>query len=158
MTYIKSILIAIMIGNRSTDTRIRREVLGQMLDYAANAVAYWPIEDLQSYFEDRCEKDGTSSEEELEILLSSTDEIDNYWKQVKTNLQAGRIRMVFVADEIPTELRRIVEFLNEQMDPAEVLSAAKTTTGSERRSSISISATPGPIPRTFPLKAFFNRS
>jgi phosphoglycolate phosphatase-like HAD superfamily hydrolase len=40
---------------------------------------------------------------------------------VKTNLQAGRIRMLFVADRIPAELRRIVEFLNEQMDPAEVL-------------------------------------
>jgi hypothetical protein len=29
--------------------------------------------------------------------------------------------MLFVADKIPAELRRIVEFLNEQMDPAEVL-------------------------------------
>lgn len=29
--------------------------------------------------------------------------------------------MVFVADEIPPELKRIVEFLNQQMDPAEVL-------------------------------------
>ena len=29
--------------------------------------------------------------------------------------------MVFVADEIPNELKRIIEFLNEQMDPAEVL-------------------------------------
>ena len=29
--------------------------------------------------------------------------------------------MLFVADVIPLELRRIVEFLNEQMDPAEVL-------------------------------------
>jgi hypothetical protein len=29
--------------------------------------------------------------------------------------------MVFVADQIPKELRRIVEFLNEQMRPAEVL-------------------------------------
>ena len=28
---------------RSSDTRIRREVVGQMLDYAANAVAYWPV-------------------------------------------------------------------------------------------------------------------
>jgi len=28
--------------------------------------------------------------------------------------------MLFVADLIPNELRRIVEFLNEQMDPAEV--------------------------------------
>ncbi len=29
--------------------------------------------------------------------------------------------MLFVADEIPAELRRVVEFLNEQMDSAEVL-------------------------------------
>ena len=29
--------------------------------------------------------------------------------------------MLFVADFIPLELRRVVEFLNEQMDPAEVL-------------------------------------
>jgi hypothetical protein len=29
--------------------------------------------------------------------------------------------MVFVADEIPLELARMVEFLNAQMDPAEVL-------------------------------------
>ena len=40
---------------------------------------------------------------------------------MKTNLQAGRVRLVFVADEIPPELRRVVEFLNSQMDPAEVL-------------------------------------
>jgi hypothetical protein len=43
------------------------------------------------------------------------------WHQVKTNLQAGHIRMLFVADRIPPELRRIVEFLNQQMDPAEML-------------------------------------
>ena len=29
--------------------------------------------------------------------------------------------MVFVADQIPNEVKRIIEFLNEQMDPAEVL-------------------------------------
>lgn len=36
------------------------------------------------------------------------------------NLRAGRVRLVFVADLIPDELRRIVEFLNTQMTPAEV--------------------------------------
>ena len=40
-----------------------------------------------------------------------------YWQQVKTNLLAGRIRLVFVADAIPAELRRIVEFLNARMSP-----------------------------------------
>src|SRR5579875_3230538 len=29
---------------RQSDTRLRREVVGQMLDYAANAVVYWPVE------------------------------------------------------------------------------------------------------------------
>jgi hypothetical protein len=28
------------------DTRIRPEVVGQMLDYVANAVVYWPVEAL----------------------------------------------------------------------------------------------------------------
>ncbi len=37
---------------RSTDTSVRREVVGQMLDYAANAVVYWPLETLRTRFED----------------------------------------------------------------------------------------------------------
>lgn len=36
---------------RSSDTRIRREVVGQMLDYAANAVVYWSIEKIRIQFE-----------------------------------------------------------------------------------------------------------
>jgi hypothetical protein len=36
-------------------------------------------------------------------------------------LQAGKVRLIFVSDRIPDELRRIVEFLNEQMNQAEVL-------------------------------------
>ena len=42
---------------RSSDTRIRREVIGQMLDYAANAVAYWPVEEVKARFEGRCRDD-----------------------------------------------------------------------------------------------------
>lgn len=36
---------------RSSDTRIRREVVGQILDYAANASAYWRVEDLQTLYQ-----------------------------------------------------------------------------------------------------------
>ena len=110
---------------RSSDTRIRREVVGQMLDYAANAVAYWPEETIRARFEARCESQGTDPAEMVSRLRGpgAGDEghVEAFWGQVKTNLQAGRIRLVFVADEIPQELRRIVEFLNIQMDPAEVL-------------------------------------
>ena len=106
---------------RSTDSRIRRKVVGQMLDYAANAVVYWPVEEIRAKFEGRCEKSGKDPDEELATFLGTEQSVDEFWQQVKTNLQAGRIRMVFVADSIPRELRRIVEFMNEQMDPAEVL-------------------------------------
>ena len=106
---------------RSTDSRIRREVVGQMLDYAANAVAYLPVEKLRAAFEARCAAASLQPAEELGSFLGSEINTDEFWHKVKTNLQAGRIRLVFVADEIPPELRRIVEFLNQQMDPAEVL-------------------------------------
>jgi hypothetical protein len=32
----------------------------------------------------------------------------DFWDRVKTNLAAGRIRLLFVADSIPSELKRIV--------------------------------------------------
>lgn len=106
---------------KGANTDIRRKVIGQMLDYAANAVAYWPVDEVRSKFEIRCEKSDEDAEEVLASFLGDDQDIDGFWQRVKTNLQAGRIRMVFVADSIPAELRRIVEFLNEQMDPAEVL-------------------------------------
>ena len=106
---------------RSSDTRIRREVVGQILDYAANAVMYWPVDHLRSHFELSCRARETDPEIELSDFLGETVDVEGFWLRAKTNLQAGRIRLVFVADVIAPELRRIVEFLNEQMDPAEVL-------------------------------------
>jgi hypothetical protein len=103
---------------RSTDTRIRREVVGQMLDYAANAVVYWSVEELRARFEGG----HADPEQELREFLGELDgDPERFWREVKTNLQAGKVRLVFVADEVPVELRRVVEFLNGQMDPAEVL-------------------------------------
>lgn len=102
---------------RSTDSRIRREVVGQMLDYAANAVVYWPVEMLRA----RLEESQKAPEQELYEFLGSGVDLNDFWQKVKTNLQAGRVRLIFVADKVPAELRRVVEFLNLQMDPAEVL-------------------------------------
>jgi hypothetical protein len=104
-------------SGRQTDTRIRREVVGQMLDYAANGVAYWPVEEIRSLFE----SGSADPDEAIGELVGPEGDVEAYWQKVKTNLQAGRIRMLFVADLIPPELRKIVEFLNKQMDPAEVL-------------------------------------
>ncbi len=40
---------------RAVDTRLRREVVGQLLDYAANATAYWQAGQIAASF---CKKDG----------------------------------------------------------------------------------------------------
>ena len=87
-----------------------------MLDYAANAVVFWPMEQLRAEFEQNSGDPASA----LGTLLDVNDP-NLFWQRVKTNLQVGKIRMLFVADVIPEELKRIVEFLNEQMDPAEVL-------------------------------------
>lgn len=106
---------------RQSDTRIRREVVGQMLDYAANCVVYWPVQELQADLEVTCASQGKSSRDALTEFLGPEGNEGEFWLRVKTNLEAGRIRLLFVADALPPELRRIIEFLNQQMNPAEVL-------------------------------------
>ncbi len=110
---------------RSSDTRIRREVVAQMLDYAANAVVYWPVETIRAAMEATCQGRGEDPAqlvaELIEAAPDDTAAVDEFWRDVSTNLRAGRIRLVFVADEIPPELKRIVEFLNAQMEQTQVL-------------------------------------
>jgi hypothetical protein len=106
---------------RSSDTRIRREVVGQMLDYAANAVVYWELPKLVATFDAGPAIGGVLPAERLAAFLGPDEDPEEFWGRVATNLAAGKLRLVFVADEIPSELRRIVEFLNEQMTTTEVL-------------------------------------
>jgi hypothetical protein len=106
---------------RTNDTDMRQKILGQMLDYAANVLIYWPFESIVTQFEVNCREVGRDPEQVFEEFLGEDASEEGFWSQVKTNLQAGKLRLVFVADEISAELRRVVEFLNEQMDPTEVL-------------------------------------
>lgn len=105
---------------RSSDTRIRREVIGQMLDYAANAVVYWPVERLRELLIRQAERTGRDADELVADAAGPEADIEGFWEQAGENLRAGKIRLVFVADQIPSELRRVIEFLNGQMI-AEVL-------------------------------------
>ena len=111
---------------RSSDTRIRREMVGQMLDYAANAQRYWPADHIRSMAVIQQGGPEAADAAMVKLLdLESTEniatEIEAYWAKVEQNLHDGRVRLIFVADRLPAELRRIIEFLNDQMDKAEVL-------------------------------------
>ncbi|WP_405557092.1 hypothetical protein OHV08_24990 [Streptomyces canus] len=110
---------------RATDTRIRREVVGQMLDYAANGARYWPGALLQRSFEETCVADGRSLEEAYGELLGDRSP-EEFWTGVEERLAAGQMRLLFVADRIPLELRAIVEFLNRQMRQTDVYAVELT--------------------------------
>ena len=103
------------------DPRARREVVAQMLDYAANAVLNWKVETIQACYEEQCRASGIDSTDTLESLIDPEHSADEFWDSVKTNLEAQKIRMIFLADIISEELKTIVTFLNRQMNPAEVL-------------------------------------
>ncbi len=120
---------------RSTDTRIRREVVGQMLDYAANAVAHWELERIRATFEASCEGKGRDPAEVLAGVLGSEGEPDSFWEHVKTNLQAGKIRLVFVADRIGRETSIVVGLSRAYANPA-ITAVRVTATSSETVKSI----------------------
>ncbi|GAA3221519.1 hypothetical protein [Actinocorallia longicatena] len=92
---------------RAADTRSRREVVAQMLDYAANGSRYWSAQLLRRFFEDTCRRDGTTPEEIYQGALGGYDPAV-FWDDVGGNLLAGRLRLLFVADQISVELRAIV--------------------------------------------------
>ncbi len=106
---------------RSSDTRSRREVVGQMLDYAANATRYWPSSKMREAFTANCTSMGLDPEKRLAEFLDGEIDPEKFWQTADQNLKERKLRLVFVADTIPTELQSIVEFLNEQMNHTEVL-------------------------------------
>ncbi len=87
------------------------------------SLAYHPLEcgEVAGAFESRCEGRGVDPDEVIRAHVGADAGSDEFWNRVKTNLAAGKLRLVFVGDEIPRELRRIVEFLNGQMSATEVL-------------------------------------
>ena len=108
---------------RGSNPEIRRTIVGQMLEYAAHAARTWTSDTLRRAFEESTTTRGLDPGEELGKLLMADGEpdADGFWERVATNLAATRLRLLFVADDIPDPLERVVEFLNAQMAGIEVL-------------------------------------
>lgn len=124
---------------RAADTRARREVVAQMLDYAANGLEYWSLDRLRLAAAATAEKAGETLDERVLALLGVEAEvedgaeaepgsefdavaaIDAFWSSVEANLRNGKVRLIFVTDSTPRELRRLIEFLNDKLRDVEVL-------------------------------------
>lgn len=109
---------------RGSSREIRRMIVSQMLEYAAHAAESWSADELRRAFKQQSIARKTDADTEVAALLDQEDDdeiVDRFWQSVATNLAAKRLRLLFVADEIPDELARTVEFLNAQMPDIEVL-------------------------------------
>ena len=103
---------------RSSDPRIRREVVGQLIEYAANAKRYWAA----GHLEHLCRKRlGQELDAAVRELCGSDVAARGFWERADANLRSGNVRLIFVADRIPEELYEMALFLNEQMTHTEVL-------------------------------------
>ncbi len=106
-------------AKRSSDTRGRREVVAQMLDYAANAKTSFSVERMAAWLED-AQTGGDTAAEALRGAFG-VDDAEGFWETVSKNLETERFRLIFVSDVIGRELRKIIEFLNGQMTRTDVL-------------------------------------
>ena len=106
---------------RGANTQIRREIVGQLLDYLSNLADSTSAETMRSRFEERMLAADRVPEDALRDDLQIDVSADEFWALVKENLTSGRIRGYFVADEVPEELRRIVDYLNRQIGESRFL-------------------------------------
>ncbi len=77
---------------RASDTRSRREVVAQMLDYAANGSAFWAPARLRAWFEG---DDPEAAMERLAAWLESAEDdpgsvASSFWDAVGANLREGK--------------------------------------------------------------------
>ncbi|NLT67794.1 MAG: hypothetical protein GXX84_14425 [Acidobacteria bacterium] len=108
---------------RYLDTRARREVVGQVLEYAANGQRYWSGEDLRAYADVTARQLYSTTLEEVFSKLGSdiSDSEEDFFKEAERRLKAGEVRIVFFLEQAPNELKSLVEFMNRQMETVEVL-------------------------------------
>lgn len=107
---------------RFADTRARREVVGQMLEYAANGHHYWDKDSLRDFARESAMRRESDLDAVVSALQPSTGiSTDAYFDRLQQNLREGQLRIVFFLEESSMELRSVVDFLNKQMERSEVL-------------------------------------
>lgn len=107
---------------RCADTRARREIVGQMLEYAANGHHYWTKDSLRELATQTATAAGSTLDDAFRRLAPPNElSIDDYFDLVQQNLREGQLRIVFFLEDSSPELRSVVDFLNRQMERSEVL-------------------------------------
>ena len=103
----------------------RREVIGQIIEYAANASESWAGGMARQKATEFWSSQNPPQEldELLQHEFGGDIEFDTneFWRKVEENLKNNRIRLIIATDELRPEVRRMIEYLNKWTQNAEVL-------------------------------------
>ncbi len=102
---------------RFSNTQARREIVGQLLEYAANGRSYWKKEELL-----HCAAKSAGGEEALrrKVEQLSALSLEDYFETLSANLKSSKMRLIFFLENTSNELRSVVEFLSEQFTDLEI--------------------------------------
>ncbi|HEY9703865.1 MAG TPA: hypothetical protein V6C58_15555, partial [Allocoleopsis sp.] len=81
---------------RNHSTENRRTILGEMLDYAANAIINLPIEKIMTNFQANCQTQGQDHHQILSDFIGADLEQNDFWSMVENNCNLGKICLVFL--------------------------------------------------------------
>lgn len=127
---------------RCQDNRIKREVVAQMVDYAARMVSV-DAGDLRAFFV----RNNPSP-----TVLAQYD-TDEFWKKVEDNLKLERMNLYFVADVIPETLRTMIGFLRRTMKNIIIYGVEIKQYQSNHTTMLSTELLGGPLPEAIQLNA-----
>ena len=101
----------------------RREVIGQIMEYATNAFDAWGEGKVRATAADYYRSQGKSLDETLLVNEFSSDsfDVDLFWQQVEENLRRKKIRLIIAGDQLRPEVGRMIEFINSEMQNVEIL-------------------------------------
>ncbi len=108
-------------AKRCNDPRARRDIIGQVLEYVANAQAYWQDVDIQQALTKTYESEAKATEairqHQGDAGLSLADFTTAFLQQVRESA----VRIVLFLENSSYELRTLVEFLNQQLKTITIL-------------------------------------
>ncbi len=137
----------------------RRAVVGQIMEYAANAADAWGEGRLRQKAVEYWGKRGRELDEVLCELFQEDDfDADAFWSDVEENLRRGKIRLIIATDELKPEVRRTIEYLNTETRNAEILGLEIRCYGEDKSSLVLVPRLVGQSQTTATRKALASKS
>jgi len=99
----------------------RREVIGQIIEYAANAYTYWGNGLARQKSAEYWSRQQKGLDDILRENFGEDIDIDAFWNNIEENLKDRRVRLIIATDELRPEVSRMIEYLNDEMKNTAVL-------------------------------------